>query len=94
MAKIAPVNPGTISYRFVEDLKKTAQIIVIIKPLHIPAIAPDLVILFQNRDKITTGQKALPIPDQAKRTNQNINLLSDKEKQKAPIPTTTVTIFP
>ncbi len=91
---IAPKNPGTISYRFVEDLKKIAQIMVMRKPLHIPAIAPAFVIFFQKSERIMTGQKAAPIPAQAKRTNQKISLVSDMENQNAAIPTITVMILP
>ena len=82
---IAPKNPGTISYRFIEDFTKMAQTMLIRKPLHIPAMAPALVILFHSRERTITGQKAAPIPDQAKRTNQKISLFSDKENQKAAI---------
>ena len=53
-----------------------------------------LVVFFQKRESMTTGQKAQAIPDQAKSTNQNTNLLSERENQKAPIPTMTVIIFP
>ena len=91
---IEPIKPGTISYKLVEDLKKIAQITVIKKPLHMPATAPALVVPFQNRERKTTGQKAQPKPDQANSTNQNINLLSDNENQKAAIPTITVINFP
>ena len=67
-----------------------AHTMVIRKPLHIPIMAPALVIRFHSKERTITGQNAAPIPDQAKRTNQKMSLFSAKENQNAAIPTITV----
>ena len=45
-------------------------------PVSIPAMAPDLVALFQNREKRIIGPKVAPNPAHAKETTLNITLFS------------------
>ena len=67
MPKIPPIGFSTNFH------KKTMP-----PPLSMPAIAPDLVMRFQKREKIIAGPKVAPKPAQAKETTVNITLFSSK----------------
>ena len=61
-------NPGTISYKLNIPPKATPsllQIIALTPPVTIPAMAPFLVVLFQNNENSTIGPNVAPNPAQA-----------------------------
>ena len=73
MASSDKINPGTISYS--PRSSNCFQTNTVIPPTTMPATAPFLVVLLQNRDMSIAGPKAAPKPAQAYETVSSIKLL-------------------